>query len=199
MRRIINFNTVDHDSSERIPELWEGETIDFKLNRVELSFDCDAANSKGQGKLFVTSKRVLWIGDNNTQNNSFDFDVPFITLHAISKDPQTYPKPCVYCQVDVEEDEIEQEEEEGNDDFIKEFFLIPEEEHDLSPIFEALSHAALINPDPYDEDEGNDDFVFNPNEIAEGSEQARVLDHLESVFQFPAEDDNEDGDSPMDS
>lgn len=210
MRYIVNFNNTDYDPNERVPELWENETLDFSLDRVELSFTNDSTKVEGVGKLYITSKRVLWI----SPTKAYDFDVPYITLHAVSKDPQTYPKPCVYCQTDVEEDafeDINDDEEEGNEDqAITEFFLAPEEDRDLQSLFDALSHAALINPDPEDEeDNGDDDFIFNVDEVRLGAEQARVLDHLESVFQFPDEGEsnqpnkrqknNDEGNSTSDS
>jgi hypothetical protein len=192
MRQIVNFNNVDYEPSERFPELWENETVDFHLEHVEFSFSSDPAKRIGAGKLYITSKRLLWIGS----EKAFDFDIPFITLHAVSKDPQTYVKPCVYCQVDTEDDEMygENDDDEDTDDQITEFYLIPEEEKDLSTIFEALSHAALLNPDPEDEmegDGGEGEFIFNQDEVRLGAEQARILDHLESVFEFPPEDNND--------
>lgn len=166
------------------PSLWEDETIDFTLKSVELAFDVDAG-PLGSGALFVTSKRVLWIGDNGS---TCDFDVPYITLHAVSRDPATYPKSCVYCQLDSEEDS----------DGLKEMFLVPGEEADVMKLFEALSHAALVNPDPLEdgEQEGDDELIFDADEVRLGAEQARILDHLESVFVEPnglqGNDDDED-------
>jgi len=100
-----------------LPLLQAGETIDFELEDVSLSFYADASKAiDGRGKLYVTSKRVLWIGE----SASFDFDVPYIVLHAITRDVDSYPTPCLYCQLDEEEayvdreDDEEEEEEEGD-------------------------------------------------------------------------------------
>jgi nucleotide-sensitive chloride channel 1A len=180
MRYIVNFNNTDYEPSQRFPELWDNETLDFQLDHVEFSFSSNAEKMEGKGKLYVTSKRVLWI----SKEKAFDFDVPFITLHAVSKDPQTYPKHCIYCQVDIDEADIDNDED---NELVTEFFLVPEEEKDLSSIFDALSHAALVNPDPDEDEDGNDDFIFNPDEMILNPDQARVLDHLESVFNVPEE------------
>jgi hypothetical protein len=150
------------------------------------------------------------------------------------KDPMTYPKSCIFCQLDCEEMDFDQPTNDSNDDGEmmeqngadessnpmenaeddeedeewKELIIIPEEEKDIMAIFEALSHAALLNPDPEDDDEGNHDFIYNLDEVNLGLEQARMLDHLESVFQFPdqaeggeeyeEEEDGEDESNTMD-
>lgn len=43
-------------------------------------------------------RRVVWLSSED-QSKAFDFDVAYICLHAISKDPGTFPTPCIYCQV----------------------------------------------------------------------------------------------------
>ncbi len=159
--------------------------INFELSNCEISFDA-AKGAHGAGKLYITSKRVLWIGE--TVDSAFDYDVAYVVLHAVTRDEESYPKPCVYCQLDVEEEEQDDEE------ITTELFLVPADEAALMKIFDALSHAALLNPDPEEEgDEFLGDFVFDENEIAEGSEQARILNHLESVFVLTG-DEKEEGD-----
>lgn len=172
MRRLVPLM-----EDNKSPDLWEGESIDFVLSHVECALK--ASETLGQGMLYITSKRVIWIGD---EGKSCDLDVPYIIMHAVSRDPETYPKPCIYCQLDC--DEYAEEEDELN-----EFFLAPEEEIDLMKIFDALSHAALINPDPMEEgeQEGDDELIYNVDEVRLGAEQAKALDHLESVFQVPKE------------
>ncbi len=192
------------DGQETIPELWEDETLNFQLKNVQIT------NSKihpYSGTLFITSKRVVFLGDNSSI--AFDFDVPFIVLHAVSRDPLTYPRPCIYCELDSEEVDL------GESDFVdgcsdgevemvndtheatdirgnivnhdnewKELIIVPEDENNLMSIFEALSHAALLNPDPEEEGD-NEDFIYNLEEVNLGVEQTRVLNHLENVFHFP--------------
>lgn len=45
-------------------------------------------------------RRVVWLSSED-QSKAFDFDVAYICLHAISKDPGTFPTPCIYCQVSL--------------------------------------------------------------------------------------------------
>lgn len=168
-----------------VPELWEDETVDYKLDHVELAFQ--VTDKLGLGSLFITSKRLVWLSADN--NKAYDFDIPYISLHAISRDPGTYPKACIYCQVDCEEQFNDNEDDEETNEEITEFFIIPEEEKDLMALFEALSHAALLNPDLNDvgEMEGDDDLIYNVDEVNLGADQKKALDHLESVFVIPGE------------
>jgi len=204
MRRYVPVTPEDGQK----PELWEDETIDYELDDVELSFGATKP-VVGNGKLMITSKRVLWIG---TGESAYDFDVPYIALHAITRDPDSYHKPCIYCQLDCEEDQGE-ESDEDESEVLDEMFLAPSSEVHLTAMFNALSAAALNNPDPLEdwEQEGDDELIYNTDEVELGAEQARTLDHLESVFNVPefyahgeegeeyneeqgeGEDENEDG------
>lgn len=179
MRRYVPVTVED----AQIPELWEDETVDYELNDVELSF---GANKPvvGNGKFIVTSKRVLWLG---TNDSAYDFDVPYIALHAITKDPDSYPKPCIYCQLDCEEEYNGNESDEDESEVLDEMFLAPNDAEQLTAMFNALSAAALNNPDPLEdwEQDGDDELIYNTDEVELGAEQARTLDHLESVFNVP--------------
>jgi hypothetical protein len=178
-----------------LPELWEDETIDYTLDDVEINFSAEKP-PVGTGKLFITSKRVIWLGKGD---EAYDFDVPYIVLHAVTRDADSYPKPCIYCQLDCEEaegDEDDEEEEPG--EVLDEMFLVPSNEEHLTAMFNALSAAALNNPDPAEdwEQEGDDELIYNAEEVELGAEQARTLEHLESVFNIPEgygmEGDDED-------
>uniref|UniRef100_A0A0D9VRW8 Chloride conductance regulatory protein ICln n=1 Tax=Leersia perrieri TaxID=77586 RepID=A0A0D9VRW8_9ORYZ len=49
------------------------------------------------GTLFVTTRRVIWLSETEKgQGNAVDFLA--ITLHAVSRDPEAYPSPCIYTQ-----------------------------------------------------------------------------------------------------
>lgn len=180
MRKIVPCS----DSDPSRPEMWEGETMDFEFDNVELSFSADKP-SLGKGSLFVTSKRVIWWGE----DAAYDFDVPYIALHAITRDPDSFPKPCVYCQLDCEypENGDDEEEEDEPEEVIDELFLVPSSDALLKDLFDALSAAALNNPDPPEEweQEGDDELIYNTEEVELGAEQARTLEHLESVFNVP--------------
>jgi nucleotide-sensitive chloride channel 1A len=175
MRHIVPMAEESAEEGVSTPELWDNETMDFTMNNVKFAWDNE---SEAQlGSLFITSKRVIWVGE----SKAYDFDVPYITLHAVSKDPACYPQPCVFCQLDEDEDTEEEN---------TEFFLIPEDEADVYRIFDAFSHAALLNPDPEDDEDdgGNDDFIFNADEVQAGAAQA-MLAAWEGKFVEPGEED----------
>lgn len=167
------------------------ESVVYSLSNVELSFDKDQpSSSMGRGVVHITQSRILWLG---TQQ-SFDFDVRFIALHAISRDLESYPLPCLYCQFARDEpaDDV-QEADRDEDDMMQdiatnalEMFLAPADEAALLPLFEAFSNASLMNPDPvepgheHDADE-DDELICNLDEI-ETERGNRVLMHLESLL-----------------
>ena len=173
---------------------------------------------------------MIWIKDEvavdgdaereEQQQVAIDLDVPFIVLHAITRDQDSYPLPCVYCQLsdgddysnllaaargDGDGDGVDEDEGEGNGDEDEapedELFIVPEDDAALTKIFNALSHAAMMNPDPPEdgEQEGDDEFIYDEDEVALGAEQARVLQHLDSVFVAPTmaqREEEEDEDEP---
>jgi nucleotide-sensitive chloride channel 1A len=98
-------------------------------------------------------------------------------LHAISRDPDSYPVPCLYCQLDSDNGEEDVE--------TPELRVIPAEERDLFPLFEAFSYAASINPDLPEagEEDGDDELIFNSDEVQLGAEQARRLEQWEALLQ----------------
>ena len=125
----------------------------------------------------MTTKRIIWLSD----KESYDFDVPYIMLHAISKETSTYPKPCIYCQLDADCDENEDEYEEDDETEPSECFFAPEDQDILMTLFDMFSQTAQLNPDPEEEEaEGEgfvqyatDDFIYNEDEVMNGVQQVR--------------------------
>lgn len=178
MRRFVECTTTEPLK----PLLWGNETIDYELVNLELCFN-PKSSTLGKGSLYITNKRVIWLGLGDV---AYDFDVPYIVLFAITKDVESYCKPCIYCQLDYDCDENDIDDN-NEEDIIDEMYLVPENENDLMLIFNALSIAALKNPDPPEEGEkeGDDELIFNTEEVELGAKQAKTLQHLESVFQIP--------------
>jgi nucleotide-sensitive chloride channel 1A len=163
----------------------ESETVDFALKDIAIAFSA-SQGAAARGCLYVTSRRILFV----SPELCIDYDVPFIVLHAICNDPDSYPDPCVYCQLDEEEDSNADQLDES-----MEVFFIPQSSADLLPIFDAFSKAAMNNPDIMEDGEmqGQDELYFNEDEIRHGSaENGRILDHLESVFRVPEDDEHEE-------
>ena len=164
------------------PTLGEEETLDFTLDDVSVAFSALEKEVFGPGKLFITSSRVMFL----SEGLQFDYDVPYIVLHAITRDPENYPLPCVYCQLD------EESESAGTGDApTSELFLLPPDEENLMRIFDALSDAALKNPDVLEDgtEDGQQDFIFSEEEMQQAAnasaQNANALDYLDSVFLEP--------------
>jgi nucleotide-sensitive chloride channel 1A len=83
------------------------------------------------------SRRVIWSG----ADEAHDFDAAYIVLHAITHDPESYPKPCIYIQFDVDVDgaggglDDEDDSEEGED---SEAFVVPADPEQREQQFEHI-------------------------------------------------------------
>lgn len=170
---------------DNTPVLRDNESINYTLNNVGVAYRSEDPILENVN-LFITSSRIIIIGE----KQSADFDVSYVTLHAVTRDPASYSKPCLYCQLDFDDDDDEEDDSSDCLLFPKtEMFLAPEILSDLKAMFDAFSHAALLNPDPPEdgEEDGDDELIYNTEEVALGVEQARILEHLESVFHEPEE------------
>ena len=170
-----------------VPELQDEEMIHHTLRAAKLQLDEELPDT---GDVFVTTRRFIFVGSissllsrlfnvfDSGKSTALDIDVPFIVLHALSRDTESYPEPCLYCQLDSEEDEDPHE-----------LRIVPADESDLYPLFEALSHAASLNPDPPEdgEEEGDDELVFDAEEVELGAEQARRLQRWDELLQESGE------------
>lgn len=64
------------------------------------------------GTLYVTTRRLVWLSNEDTQKG-YGVDFIALTMHAISRDIEAYPEPCIYTQIDNgrEEDEFEEDDD----------------------------------------------------------------------------------------
>jgi nucleotide-sensitive chloride channel 1A len=188
------------------------------------------------GDLFITNKRVIWLGKNGSEAFTFECDVPYITMHALCKDPESFPKPCIYCQLYTDEDAFDFDQ--GGEDtdevdskehtttqtdttsvsahlqFVDkatscdELYLIPskndESESGLQSIFDALSQAALLNPDEEsdsEEQDASEDIMWTAEKFSQfniksedlitdiedpriGEKELAMLAHYDSIFKI---------------
>jgi hypothetical protein len=99
-------------------------------------------------------------------------------LHAVTHDTESYPFPCLYCQLDEEDEDADQE-----------VFFVPADEATLQALFQAFSHVAMLNPDmdmDEDEDGMGSNLIYNLDEVELGAEEARRLAQFESAFVEPS-------------
>ncbi|EHA8587193.1 putative Chloride conductance regulatory protein ICln [Cocos nucifera] len=50
------------------------------------------------GTLYISTKRVVWLSDAD-RAKGYAVDFLSVSLHAVSRDPEAYPVPCIYTQV----------------------------------------------------------------------------------------------------
>ena len=157
------------------------ETDDFKEELfktfVNIEFSFSASGSvEGIGTLFITTARIIWMSDASTL--CYDFDVPYIVLHAITHDESTYPKPCLYCQLGSADDN------DSDAENFQECYFAPTSELVLNEIFGSFSEAAERNPDDDDSASAHSEgeLIYDLDEVELGAVAAKRLRHLESVF-----------------
>jgi len=172
------------DVSSGLPALSEDEYIIAAFPQITMYFALSPQSvaGEGEGALFVTSQRVVWLS-NVTHEKGYALAYPYIMLHAISRDISSgFLHPCIYCQLDSEQeetvDENDDEEIDGieeNDDVEEDSHLadsvykysecrfVPSDPGQLQAIYDALSSGAVLNPDP--ENEGEGDFFYDEDEV----------------------------------
>lgn len=79
-------------------------------------------------------------------------------MHAVASEAGLYSEPCLYCQLDEEDEE---------ENIVELCFVPPTHGEDaLSALFEAFNQGASLNPDPVQPDqEGEGDWIFNEVEV----------------------------------
>ncbi|KAL9237078.1 hypothetical protein vseg_011667 [Gypsophila vaccaria] len=148
-----------------------GEVLMHSLEGVSIVFGSRAAESPGT--LYITSKQVIWLSDVDL-SEGYAVDFVSISLHAISRDPEGYPSPCIYTQIETgdDDDEDDDEEEDAAGDWssglskIREMRLVPSDPSQLETLFDVFCECAELNPEPM---EGDDDeehnWIFSADQI----------------------------------
>lgn len=82
------------------PILEDGE----KLIHAEedVAFFLNTEKAEGVGTLFITSLHVIWLSKEDKEKG-YSMDFYFINIHAICHDTTNFPYPCIYAQLDSEE------------------------------------------------------------------------------------------------
>jgi len=147
-------------ASSTMPHLGDDEEIKHTENATTLML---GQSSEGIGSLFLTTKHVIWLSSTN-ENKGYSFNYQMISLHAICRDPESFPEPCLYCQLDVADEEE-----------APEMRFAPANADNLQTIFEAFSEMAALNPDEGAEDESDSEegmYDENGNWIPEENDAA---------------------------
>ncbi|XVE58691.1 hypothetical protein DITRI_Ditri04bG0189300 [Diplodiscus trichospermus] len=122
------------------------------------------------GTLYITTKQVVWLSDVD-RAKGYAVDFLSLSLHAVSRDPEAYPSPCIYTQIETEADEDESEDldSENNEALdlskVTEMRLIPSDASHLDTLFRMLSECAELNPEPIEEGEEGHNWVFSADQL----------------------------------
>lgn len=125
------------------------------------------------GTLYITTKRLIWLSDVDKQKG-YGVDFLSISLHAVSRDPEAYPLPCIYAQIETAEsdgygDEFEEQNSTNGENIdlsqVTEIRLVPSDPSTLDNIFKVLCTCAELNPEPDGELEGEGDWIFSVEDM----------------------------------
>ncbi|CAL1293673.1 unnamed protein product [Larinioides sclopetarius] len=133
----------------------------------------------GKGTLYISESVLCWL---SSDGDGFSLKYPSIYIHAVSKDLNNFPHPCIYLMVDgriklgedTSGEETQQlvnaidsmhvgdgEDEEENTNEIR---FVPDNTNMLDTIFRAIMDCQALNPDPeQDDDEDDDGVVIAPS------------------------------------
>ncbi|MCO5605304.1 hypothetical protein L7F22_059486 [Adiantum nelumboides] len=135
------------------------------------AFDLQPTLTPGISKL-----RLIWISDADYHGYAVDF--LSLSMHAISRDLEAYPLPCIYTQIETDDefdyvddagDELSDYQDSNNLSRVQEMRLVPSDPSVLDNLFKVLCDCALLNPDPVQEHEGEGEWFFNEEEVLAGA------------------------------
>ncbi|XP_068316362.1 chloride conductance regulatory protein ICln-like isoform X1 [Pyrus communis] len=126
--------------------------------------------SEFPGTLYISTKQVIWLSDTD-KAKGYAVDFLSISLHAVSRDPEAYTSPCLYTQIETEDDEDESDgsDSECNGDLdlskVTEMRLVPSDPNQLDSLFEVFCECAELNPEPIQEGEEEHNWIFSADQL----------------------------------
>ncbi|XP_039831080.1 chloride conductance regulatory protein ICln-like isoform X2 [Panicum virgatum] len=129
------------------------------------------------GTLFVTTRRVIWLSEEE-KGKGYAVDFLAISLHAVSRDLEAYPSPCLYAQIEAEvatDEEAAESNPEANDELelsrVSELRIILGDPGQLDALFDVFCHCAELNPDPNAERNGENGWFHGEDMVDENGTQ----------------------------
>ncbi|KAG8095424.1 hypothetical protein GUJ93_ZPchr0012g21996 [Zizania palustris] len=107
---VLGLYTFDAIGADGAPHL--NAAADEDLIRVERA----AAVALGPrapeppGTLFLTTRRVIWVSEAD-KGKAYAVEFLAVSLHAVSRDPEAYPSPCIYTQIETDDGSDEESDE----------------------------------------------------------------------------------------
>ncbi|KAJ6671965.1 hypothetical protein OIU85_013321 [Salix viminalis] len=145
---------------------------ELMLVRREVSIVIGNRSPESPGTLYISTKKVVWLSDvDRTKGYAVDF--LSISLHAVSRDPEAYPSPCIYTQIETGEDEdgSEGSDSECSDALdlskVTEMRLVPSDPSQLDTLFQVFCECAELNPEPIEDDAEENNWIFSADQLAD--------------------------------
>lgn len=129
------------------------------------------------GTLFISTKRVIWLSDTE-RDKGYAVDFFSVSLHAVSRDPEAYPSPCIYTQIECEA--AEDDESNGSDaecpedndiSKIPEMRLLPHDPNQLDTLFDIFCQCVELNPEPLEDEAEENSWVFGDQDFPDEGDQ----------------------------
>ncbi|KAH8492531.1 hypothetical protein H0E87_021920 [Populus deltoides] len=150
---------------------------EFMLMCREVSIVIGNGSPESPGTLYISTKKVVWLSDvDGTKGYAVDF--LSISLHAVSRDPEAYPSPCIYTQIETGEDEDESEvsDSECSDALdlskVTEMRLVPSDPSQLDTLFQVFCECAELNPEPVEDNEEEHNWIFSADQLSDETAEA---------------------------
>ncbi|CAK7315139.1 methylosome subunit pICln isoform X2 [Vulpes vulpes] len=138
----------------------------------------------GTGTLYIAESRLSWLDGSGL---GFSLEYPTISLHAVSRDLNAYPREHLYVMVNAKfgeesKESVAEEEEDSDDDVepIAEFRFVPSDKSALEAMFTAMCECQALHPDPEDED--SDDYDGEEYDVEAHAEGQATLERLEGML-----------------
>lgn len=157
----LGLQLAERDAASGGPVLDDGETVLHTFERLQLVVG--AAADQGDGTLFITEGRIIWLSADATRQG-YACGFPTVAMHAVVADDESGNRPCLYLQLDNGDDEegggavsasgSEDEEGEEEEELSPELRLVPADASQLDALFQAFCEGAERNPD---HSEGSED------------------------------------------
>ncbi|GFQ74089.1 methylosome subunit pICln [Trichonephila clavata] len=134
----------------------------------------------GKGTLYISKSTLCWL---STSGQGFSLLYPSISIHAISRDVNNFPEPCIFMIVSDKIDEdpnelssaINSMNVSSNDDEEEEeshkLLFVPDDLNMLQAVFTAIKECSALNPGPKDEymDDDDGEDIFSNIDIQYGN------------------------------
>ncbi|KAK2972764.1 hypothetical protein RJ640_019412 [Escallonia rubra] len=165
LRLFTESERTSDGAGEPVLDSEDGEELVHVQPGVSIALGSQPPESPGT--LYISTKKVVWLSDSD-RSKGYAVDFLSVSLHAVSRDPEAYPSPCIYTQIEIgaEDEESEGSDSEHDDVFdlekVTEMRLVPS---DPSQFF---CECAELNPEPVEAEEEHN-WVFSAEMDAEAT------------------------------